>query len=74
MPVVNELELKPSEFKELFQLHVGARAERRHALSHDHCVLVWSKAKNVTILQKVKEDSYGPDFLLANLGHKSHAH
>ena len=74
MPMVNELEPKPSEFKELFQLHVGVRAERLHASFHHHCVLVWSKAKNVTILQKVKEDSNGPDFLLANSGHKSHAH
>lgn len=36
-------ELKPSELKELFQLHMGAGAERLCASCyHHHCLPVWS--------------------------------
>lgn len=68
-------ELKPSELKELFQLHMGAGAERLCASCyHHHCLPVWSMAKNVTILQTAMDDSKGSDFLVANAGCKSHVY
>lgn len=67
-------ELNPSELKELFQLHMGAGAERLCASwYHHHCLLVWSMAKNVTILQTAMDDSKESD-LVANAGCKSHVH
>lgn len=54
----NELELKASEFKELLQLCVTARTEGLHASVNHHCVL-WFKAKNAIILQKIMKDSKG---------------
>ena len=74
MPTVNELEPRPSELKELFQLHMGAGAERLCASCYHHCILVWFTAKNVTILQMAMDDSKGSDFLVANAGCKSHVH
>lgn len=69
--MVNQLELKTSEFKELFtQLCVGAWTEGLFSSVDHHCVLAWSKAKNVTILQKMTEGSKGLTYYLQLQGTK----
>lgn len=64
LPMANQLELKPSEFKKLLHLCVGARTKGLYSLVDHHCVLAWSKDKNVTILQKMTEDSKGLTYYL----------
>ena len=64
VPMVNQLELKPSEFKELLQLCVGARTKGLYSSVDHHCILAWSKAKNATILQKTTEGSKGLTYYL----------